>query len=76
MTETEDVDDVNVEVRDEDIVIISPGTDHLVIYSKCEGSVQLRARKLFGPLDFRVRAWTLANQKAQELGWSKPDFRS
>ena len=27
------------------------------------------ARKLFGPLDFRVRAWTLANHKAQELGW-------
>ena len=60
MTDTEDV---NVEVRGEDIIITAPGTDHLVIYSKREGSVELRARKLFGPLDFRVRAWTLANHK-------------
>jgi hypothetical protein len=22
-----------------------------------------------GPIDFRVRAWTLANDKARELGW-------
>ena len=54
----------------------APGTDYLVIFSKREGSVQLRARKLFGPLDFRVRAWTLANHKAQELGWFEPDFGS
>ena len=68
--------DVNIEVRGEDIIISAPGTDHLVIYSKREGSVELRARKLYGPLDFRLRAWTLANHKAQELGWSKPDFGS
>ena len=64
-----DTKDVNVEVRGEDIVITAPGTDHLVIYSKRDGSVELSARKLFVPLDFRVRAWTLANHKAQELGW-------
>ena len=64
-----DTKDVNVEVRGEDIVITVPGTDHLVLYSKRDGSVELSARKLFGPLDFRVRAWTLANHKAQELGW-------
>ena len=70
------IKDVNVEVRGEDIIITAPGTDHLVIYSKREGSVELRARKLYGPLDFRLRAWTLANHKAQELGWSKSDFGS
>ena len=46
MTETNDVD---VELRGEDIVITAPGTDYLVIFSKREGSVQLRATKLFGP---------------------------
>ena len=71
-----DTKDVNVEVRGEDIIITAPGTDHLVIYSKREGSVELRATKLFGPLDFRLQAWTLANHKAQELGWSQRDFRS
>jgi hypothetical protein len=67
MTVTEDV---NVEVRGEEIIVTAFGTDHLVIFSRRKDSVELRARKLFGPLDFRVRAWTLANQKAQELGWS------
>jgi hypothetical protein len=65
-----DTEDVNVEVRGEDIIITAFGTDHLVIYSRREDSAELRARKLFGPLDFRLRAWTLANQKAQELEWS------
>jgi hypothetical protein len=69
-----DTTDVNVEVRGEDIIITAPGTNHLVIYSKCDGSVELSARKLFGPLDFRVRAWTLANHKARELGWSQRVF--
>ena len=49
MTETNDVD---VELRGEDIVITAPGTDYLVIFSKREGSAQLRARKLFGPWIF------------------------
>jgi hypothetical protein len=69
-----DTKDVNVEVRGEDIIVTAPGTDHLVIYSKCDGNAELSARKLFGPLDFRVRAWTLANHKARELGWSQRDF--
>ena len=70
------IKDVNVEVRGEDIIITAPGTDHLVIYSKRENSVELRARKLYGPLDFRLRAWTLANHKAQELGWSRRESGS
>ena len=37
-----DTKDVNVEVRGEDIIITAPGTDHLVIYSKRENSVELR----------------------------------
>jgi hypothetical protein len=69
-----DTKDVNVEVRGEDIIISAPGTNHLAIYSKRENSVELMARKLYGPLDFRLRAWTLANHKAQELGWSQPGF--
>jgi len=35
-----DTKDVNVEVRGEDIIIAAPGTDHLVIYSKRENSVE------------------------------------
>jgi hypothetical protein len=73
MIETKDMD---VELRGDDIVITAPGRDYLVIFSRREGSVQLRARKLFGPLDFRVRAWTLANHKAQELGWFESNFGS
>ena len=38
-----DTKDVNVEVRGEDIVITVPGTDHLVIYSKRDGSVETAA---------------------------------
>jgi hypothetical protein len=62
-----DTEDVNVEVRGEDI-FSAFGTDHLAIYSRREDSVELRARKLFGPLDFRLRAWILANQKAPRTG--------
>ena len=39
-----DSEDVNVEVRGEDIIVTAFGTDHFR-----EDSVELRARKLFGP---------------------------
>jgi hypothetical protein len=45
------------------------GSYHVAVYSKAEDRFELWARKLFGPLEFRVRAWTLANYKAQELGF-------
>jgi hypothetical protein len=62
--------DMSVEVRGEDIVITAPGTDHLAIYSKSANRIA------FGPLDFRVQAWTLATHKAQELGWLGPVWNS
>ena len=65
MTDTEDV---NVEVRGEDIIITAFGTDHLVIYSRREDSVELRAKKLFGPLDFRLRAGPWQTKRPKNWG--------
>jgi len=62
-------DDINVQVEGADIVVVQPGTDYLVIYCRRGGARQLAARKLSGPIDFRVRAWTLANDMARDLGW-------
>lgn len=60
--------DISVEAIGPDIVVTRPGTDYAVTYHKRNG--ELVARKApIGPLEFRVRAWTLANDKAQELGW-------
>lgn len=62
--------DINVQVEGADIVVTQPGTDYLVIYCRRDGASDLVARKApIGPIDFRVQAWTLANDTARELGW-------
>jgi hypothetical protein len=64
-----DTDDLTVEVEGPNIIVRMPGTDHLAIYHKPNGAPQLRSKDQFGPIDFRVHAWTLANDTAKELGW-------
>lgn len=62
--------DIRVEVIGLDIVVTSPGSDYAVIYHRRNTGRELVARRApIGPLEFRVRAWTLANDKAHELGW-------
>jgi hypothetical protein len=64
-----DVRDLTVEVEGPDIIVRMPGTDNLAIYHKPDGAPRLRSKDQFGPIDFRVHAWRLANDAAKELGW-------
>jgi hypothetical protein len=61
--------ELTVEVEGPEIIVRLPGTDNIAIYHKPNGSPQLRSKDQVGPADFRVRAWALANDTAQELGW-------
>ena len=67
-----------VEVRDEEIIVTMPGTHYAVTYCKPVNSPQLLARRIAESDDkhtsislseFLTLAWTLANDKARELGW-------
>jgi hypothetical protein len=63
-------EDLRVEVRDTEIIVYVPDTDYAVTYYRRDGTRNLVAKKApFGPIDFRVRAWILANDKARDLGW-------
>ena len=64
MTDTEDV---NVEVRGEDIIITAFGTDHLVIYSRREDSVELRGQNCSGLWIFACEL-DLGKQKGRRTG--------
>ena len=65
-------DDLIVEVNGYDIIVRMPGTTNIAIYHKPNGALHLVARgSPVGPIDFRVRAWTIANDTAQEVGWLK-----
>ena len=66
-----DVHGLTVEVVGADIIVRMPGTDNQAIYHKSNGAPQLSSKDQFGPIDFRVHAWTLANDTAKELGWLK-----
>jgi hypothetical protein len=66
-----DTTDLIVEVDGTDIVVKMPGTTNVAIYHKPNGSPQLRSKVQVGPVDFRVHAWTLANDAAHQLGWLK-----
>jgi hypothetical protein len=64
-----DVHGLTVEVEGPDIIVKMPGTDNVAVYNKSNGAPLLRSKDQFGPIDFRVLAWTLANDTAKELGW-------
>jgi len=70
--------DIQLEVWDEEIIVILPGTNYAVTYYKPANSPQLLAKNF--PYDddaraeptqaeFLATAWPLANDKARELRW-------
>jgi hypothetical protein len=65
--------DLTVEVEGTDIIVRMPGTTNVAIYHKPNGFPQLRSKVQVGPVDFRVHAWTLANDAAHQLGWLQPE---
>jgi len=65
---------LTVEVEGPNIIVRMPGTDSIAIYHKPNGAL-LRSKDQFGPIDFRVHAWTLANDTAKELGWLEVELR-
>jgi hypothetical protein len=71
-------DDLQVEVRERDIIVTMPNTSLRVVYRKPDRTPQLVARLDYfqdqqkGPItraEFLARASKLANDKARELGW-------
>jgi hypothetical protein len=69
---------LRVDVVDDEIIIVLPGTTYKVTYYKPVNSPQLLARNIPDtddkrtPVklsDFLARAWQAANDKARELGW-------
>jgi hypothetical protein len=69
---------MQVDVRDDEIIVTLPGTGYSVTYYKPANSPQLLARSFpmeddrrssMSLSDFLARAWKLANEKARKLGW-------
>jgi len=67
---------LNIEVEDKVIIVTLPGTTFRVNYNKAKKSDGLVAFGIHGDkdagvsqVDFLVRAWRIANDKARELGW-------
>jgi hypothetical protein len=69
---------LQLEVRDDEIIVILPFTLYTVTYYKPANSPQLLAKNFpinddrrvpISQSDFLARAWRLANDKARELGW-------
>jgi hypothetical protein len=65
-------------VRDDEMIVTLPGTIYTVTYYRPANSPQLLAKNLSMEddrrsevtlSDFLARAWTLANEKARDLGW-------
>jgi len=73
-----DKSELRVQVVDDEIIVIRPGSFYSVTYYKPARSPQLLARRLPDRDDLRIpmklseflaQAWRLANEKARELGW-------
>lgn len=73
-----DKSELRVQVVDDEIIVIRPGSFYSVTYYKPDRSPQLLARRLPDRDDLRIpmklseflaQAWRLANEKARELGW-------
>jgi hypothetical protein len=69
---------LRVDVIDDEIIIVLPGTTYSVTYYKPANSPQLLAKNISDaddtrtPVklsDFLTRAWQAANVKARELEW-------
>jgi hypothetical protein len=70
--------ELRVQVVDDEIIVMLPGSHYSVTYYKPAKSPQLLAKHFSDRDDPRVamrlseflsRAWRLANTKARELGW-------
>ena len=62
--------DLNVEVRDDLIIVTQPTTTFRAVYLKPNGEPWIKAAGVpTGTHEFRARAWGAANGKARELGW-------
>jgi hypothetical protein len=70
--------DLRLEVRDNEIIVMLPGTSYTVTHYKSASSPQPLAKnfptKDDGRLpvtkaEFLARAWKVVNDKARELGW-------
>lgn len=69
---------LRIDVQDDEIIIILPGTSYTVTYYKRADSPQLLAKNFpkhddgripLTQAEFLSRAWRAANDKARELGW-------
>lgn len=70
--------ELRVSLVDDEIIVIRPGSFYSVTYYKPENSPQLLAKRIADHDDLRIsmtaaeflaEAWSLANDKARELGW-------
>jgi hypothetical protein len=67
--------EVQVSVVDDAIVVTMPGTSYSVTYHKrnepwlLASDVRDDKNSPVSRWTFRARAWTVANEKARELGW-------
>ena len=62
--------DLNIEVRDDLIIVTQPTTTFQAIYVKPKDEPWIKTAGVpIGTHEFRARAWSAANGKARELGW-------
>ena len=69
-------DDLRIEVEGEDLLVTLPGTSYAVkccklanqLYCK-EYPMQVDRRSPLSQAEFIGKAWTMANEKARDLGW-------
>ena len=69
-------DDLLIEVEGEDLLVTLPGTSYAVkccklanqLYCK-EYPMQVDRRSPLSQAEFIGKAWTMANEKARDLGW-------
>jgi hypothetical protein len=69
-------DDLRIEVEGEDLLVTLPGTSYAVkcrksanqLYCK-EYPMQVDRRSPLSQAEFVGKAWTMANEKARDLGW-------
>jgi len=70
--------DLRVQVVDDEIIVTCPGYRYSVTYYKLPSSSGLLAKRMpeaddlrlsMTAAEFLASAWTIANEKAGELGW-------
>jgi hypothetical protein len=71
--------DLHVEVQGDNIIVTLPGTSYVITYYRSAAFPQQLITKSHSgheghgtPMtqaEFHARAWTVANDKARELGW-------